>query len=110
MNSQKNPGTERTPQCQDQVPFLVLSPTISCKWPWTQSAAEPCRSKSCNAFRLVLLLHEQPDMKNDKAAKEVGLSARQVQRWRSRWAAGNSSTEDQPGRGRKPVSPLWIKR
>ena len=37
-------------------------------------------------FRLVLLLHEQPDMRNDKAAKEVGLSARQVQRWRSRWA------------------------
>ena len=35
-------------------------------------------------FRLALLLHEQPDMKNDKAAKEVGLSARQVQRWRSR--------------------------
>ena len=29
-------------------------------------------------FRLVLLLHEQPDMKNDKAAMEVGLSARQV--------------------------------
>ena len=26
-------------------------------------------------FRLILLLHEQPDMKNDKAAKEVGLSA-----------------------------------
>jgi len=54
-------------------------------------------------FRLVLLLHEQPDMKNDKAAEEVGLSARQVQRWRSRWAAGDFSIEDQPGRGRKPV-------
>ena len=54
-------------------------------------------------FRLILLLHEQPDMKNDKAAKEVGLSTRQVQRWRSRWAAGDFSIEDQPGRGRKPV-------
>ena len=54
-------------------------------------------------FRLALLLHEQPDMKNDKAAKEVGLSARQVQRWRSRWAAGVFSVEDQAGRGRKPV-------
>ena len=54
-------------------------------------------------FRLILLLHEQPDMKNDKAAKEVGLSARQVQRWRSRWAAGDFSIEDQAGRGRKPV-------
>ena len=54
-------------------------------------------------FRLALLLHEQPDMKNDQAAKEVGLSARQVQRWRSRWAAGDFSIEDQPRRGRKPV-------
>ena len=54
-------------------------------------------------FRLALLLHEQPNMKNEKAAKEVGLSARQVQRWRSRWAAGDFSIEDQAGRGRKPV-------
>ncbi len=54
-------------------------------------------------FRLALLLHEQPDMTNDKAAKEVGLSARQVQRWRSRWAGGDFSIEDQAGRGRKPV-------
>jgi hypothetical protein len=62
-------------------------------------------------FRLALLLHEQPDMKNDEAAQEVGLSARQVQRWRSRWAGGDFSIEDQAGRGRKPVFfPLWIKR
>jgi hypothetical protein len=54
-------------------------------------------------FRLALLLHEQPEMTNDQAAKEVGLSARQVQRWRSRWAAGDFSIDDQPGRGRKPV-------
>jgi hypothetical protein len=54
-------------------------------------------------FRLALLLHEQPDMKNDEAAKEVGLSARQVQRWRSRWAAGDFSIEDYTGRGRRPV-------
>jgi len=54
-------------------------------------------------FRLALLLHGEPGMKNDKAAKEVGLSARQVQRWRSRWATGDFSIEDQAGRGRKPV-------
>jgi Homeodomain-like domain len=54
-------------------------------------------------FRLALLLHEQPDMKNDGAAKEVGLSARQVQRWRSRCATGDYSIEDYTGRGRKPV-------
>ena len=56
-------------------------------------------------FRLVLLLHEQPHMKNDKAAMEVGLSARQVQRWRSRWAAGDFSIEDQPGPGASPFFP-----
>ena len=51
--------------------------------------------------RLVLLLHEQPSLGNDEAAEEVGLSARQVQRWRSRWATGDFSIEDRSGRGRK---------
>ena len=52
-------------------------------------------------FRLVLLLHEHPSLSSDEAAAVVGLSSRQVQRWRSRWAAGDFSTEDLPGRGRK---------
>lgn len=52
-------------------------------------------------FRLVLLLHENPSLSSDEAADRVGLSARQVQRWRSRWAAGDFSTEDHQGRGRK---------
>ena len=52
-------------------------------------------------FRLVLLLDEQPSLGNDEAAVVVGLSARQVQRWRSRWAAGDFSIEDHRGRGRK---------
>ena len=52
-------------------------------------------------FRLVLLLHERPSLGNDEAAAAVGLSARQVQRWRSRWATGDFSVEDHPGRGRK---------
>ena len=58
-------------------------------------------------FRLVLLLHERPSLGNDEAAAAVGLSARQVQRWRSRWATGDFSVEDHPGRGRKAAfSPL----
>jgi Homeodomain-like domain len=62
-------------------------------------------------FRLVLLFHEHPSLTNDEAAAVVGLSARQVQRWRSRWAAGDFSIEDHSGRGRKATfSPLWIKR
>ena len=52
-------------------------------------------------FRLVLLLHERPSLGTDLVAKEVGLSARQVQRWRSRWASGDFSIDDHPGRGRK---------
>src|SRR5208337_3988511 len=52
-------------------------------------------------FRLVLLLHEQPSLGNDEAAEAVGLSARQVQRWRSRWATGDFCIEDHSGRGRK---------
>ena len=54
-------------------------------------------------FRLVLLLQQDPAIGNDEAAALVGLSARQVQRWRSRWAAGDFSVEDRPGRGRKPA-------
>ena len=53
-------------------------------------------------FRLVLLLHQWPSLSNEEAAKNVGLSTRQVQRWRRRWVAGDFTVEDQPGRGRKP--------
>ena len=83
---------------------------VSCTFPdeFVQVALDTVRRRSVlvqdvQRFRLVLLLHDQPDVKYDEAAKEVGLSVRQVQRWRSRWAAGDFSIEDQPGRGRKPV-------
>lgn len=54
-------------------------------------------------YRLVLLLHEPPNLRNEDAAAAVGLSPRQVQRWRRRWTGGDFSIEDQPGRGRKPA-------
>jgi hypothetical protein len=54
-------------------------------------------------FRLVLLLHEQPMLRNEEAAKVVGLSSRQVQRWRRRWANGDFSIDDLSGRGRTPA-------
>lgn len=53
-------------------------------------------------FRLVLLLHQWPSLSHEEVAKIVGLSARQVQRWRRRWAAGDFSVEDYAGRGRRP--------
>ena len=57
--------------------------------------------QTAQRFRLVLLLDEHPSLTSDEAAAAVGLSARQVQRWRSRWVAGDFSTEDRRGRGRK---------
>jgi Helix-turn-helix domain len=59
--------------------------------------------QTAQRFRLVLLLHEHPDLGNDEAARLAGLSSRQVQRWRRRWAAGDFDIRDQVGRGRKPT-------
>jgi transposase len=50
---------------------------------------------------LVLLLHQQPLVSNSEAATLVQLHLRSVQRWRRRWATGDFSLEDEPGRGRK---------
>jgi hypothetical protein len=50
---------------------------------------------------LVLLLHPQPRVSNSEAAARVQLHLRSVQRWRRRWATGDFSLEDEPGRGRK---------
>ena len=50
---------------------------------------------------LVLLLHHHPLVSNSEAAERVQLHLRSVQRWRRRWAEGDFSLEDQPGRGRK---------
>jgi hypothetical protein len=56
---------------------------------------------------LVLLLHQQPLVSNSEAAAQVQLHLRSVQRWRRRWATGDFSLEDAPGRGRKAAfSPL----
>jgi transposase len=52
--------------------------------------------------RLVILLHEQPDISNVAAALQVGLHPNSVRLWRQRWANGFFDLEDQPGRGRKP--------
>jgi hypothetical protein len=50
---------------------------------------------------LVLLLHQQPLVSNIEAAERVQLHLRSVQRRRRRWATGDFSLEDEPGRGRK---------
>ena len=57
--------------------------------------------------RLVLLLHESPTLTNVAAAARLDLHPNSIRRWRQRWAGGQFTFEDDPGRGRKPVfSPL----
>ena len=85
-----------------------------CNFPddFVQDALDTVRRRTAavqvvQRFRLALLLHDRPSLRNEDAADAVGLSLRQVQRWRSRWAAGDFSLDDKPGRGRKPgFSPL----
>ena len=81
-----------------------------CTFPdvFVQDAIEIVRRRTAavqvvQRYRLVLLLQEQPSLGNEDAAEAVGLSPRQVQRWRSRWASGDFSIADLPGRGRKPA-------
>ena len=54
-------------------------------------------------FQLALLLYEEPQVGHEEAGRCVGLSGRQVQRWRKRWTAGDFSVADMSGRGRKVV-------
>src|SRR3954454_16425795 len=51
---------------------------------------------------LVLLLHEQPLLSNVEAGTRVDLHPDSVRDWRRRWAQGEYTLDDQPGRGRKP--------
>jgi hypothetical protein len=50
---------------------------------------------------LVLLVSQHPLVSNIEAAQQVQLHPCSVQRWRRRWAQGDFSLEDKPGRGRK---------
>jgi hypothetical protein len=79
-----------------------------CTFPeaFLQEALQTVRQRTASVqavqrFRLALLLQQKPDISSESASAIVGLSARQVQRWRSRWARGDYSIDDLPGRGRK---------
>src|SRR5580704_14201121 len=83
---------------------------VRCTFPndFLQEALDTVRRRTAavqvvQRFRLVLLLQEQPNLRNEVAAEAVGLSLRQVQRWRSRWASGDFSIDDRLGRGRTPA-------
>jgi hypothetical protein len=51
--------------------------------------------------RLALLLCETPTLSNVVAGAVVELHPNSVRLWRRRWAEGEFSLDDQPGRGRK---------
>src|SRR4051795_12657912 len=50
---------------------------------------------------LALLLHHQPLLSNPEAAALVRLHPNSVRLWRKRWADGDLTLLDGPGRGRK---------
>jgi transposase len=52
---------------------------------------------------LVLLLHESPALSNAAAAGRLGLHLNSIRLWRQRWAEGQFTLEDAPGRGRRRV-------
>lgn len=92
-------------------PFYPVFPD-----PFIQQARVEVRRKTApyqliQRYRRALLLHEHAELNNEQAAQQVGSSGRQVRRWRQRWAMGDFSVSDRPGRGRKPVFfPRWITR
>lgn len=68
-----------------------------------RTAASHFRQRAC----LVLLLHESSAISNVAAAARLDLHPSSIRRWRQRWATGQFTFEDEPGRGRKPdFSPL----
>jgi hypothetical protein len=82
----------------------------SCTFPqeFLQEARDTVRRRTASVqavqrFRLVLLLQDEPTLANEAAAQRIGLSARQVQRWRQRWLSGDFAIADRVGRGRKPA-------
>jgi hypothetical protein len=73
--------------------FLVQAAKLA----WQRTVPYQLRQRAA----LVLLLAQQPLVSNSEAAQRVQLHPRSVRRWRQRWATGDFSLDDKPGRGRK---------
>jgi transposase len=66
-------------------------------------AARTAASHLRQRARMVLLLHEYPRISNVEAAARLDLHPNCVRLWRRRWAQGEFTLHDAPGRGRKPT-------
>jgi DNA-directed RNA polymerase specialized sigma24 family protein len=65
------------------------------------AAARTAASNLKQRAQLVLLLHEFPALSNVQAAAQLDLHPNSIRLWRQRWAKGNFTFQDAPGRGRK---------
>jgi hypothetical protein len=61
-----------------------------------------CSQAQHQRAQLVVLLHHSPTLSNPAAGAAVGLHPNSVRLWRRRWAEGDFSLDDRPGRGCKP--------
>jgi DDE superfamily endonuclease/homeodomain-containing protein len=73
---------------------------------WACSQALP--HAEVQRARLVLLLHEQPDMRSPQAARRLGQSAAWVCKWRRRWVEQGFRLQDAPRPGRPSQFQDWV--
>jgi len=87
--------------------FCPVFPEDFLRQAYVEVRRKTASHQSVQRFQLALLLHEAPHLGHEEAGQRVGLSGRQVRRWRQRWATGDFAVTDASGRGRKAVfSPL----
>jgi hypothetical protein len=85
--------------------FCPLFPTEFLEQARVEVRRKTAAQRSVQRSQLALLVHEHPGWDQERLGHQVGLSGRQVHRWRKRWAAGDFSLEDVAGRGRKADFP-----
>jgi transposase len=73
---------------------------------WARSQAVP--HGEVQRARLVLLLHEQPDLRSPEAARRLGQCTSWVCKWRRRWAEQGFSLGDAPRPGRPQQLADWV--
>jgi len=73
---------------------------------WASSQALP--HGEVQRARLVLLLHEQPDLRSPEAARRLGQSVSWVCKWRRRWVEAGFSLRDASRPGRPQQFADWV--